>query len=124
MGDISLQDIGEDLQENISLEYLMENLRDDRNLDPYEGRYTSGTSFIHIAVAEEDVTTLESFMSSPDEFNINIQDKLGQTPLMIAIRYGHNDVIKYTDVIKLLLSCPNLDINMEDDEFLSKTAQI
>ena len=116
MGDISLQDIGEDLQENISLEYLMENfITGDENLDPYEGRYTSGTSFIHIAVAEEDVTTLESFMSSP-EFNINIQDKLGQTPLMIAIRYGHNDVIKYTDVIKLLLGCPNLDINMEDDD--------
>ena len=75
-----------------------------------------GTSSIHIAASEGDITTLESVMSALDEFNINIQDGLGQTPLMIACKNGHKEVVK------LLLSSPNLDINMEDDEDLSKTA--
>ena len=57
-----------------------------------------------------DARFLELFLSGgSDMFDINIQDRSGQTPLIIACKYGLEEVVRG------LLRHSNLDVNMADN---------
>ena len=60
---------------------------------------------------KDDARALEFFLLHSDKININTQDSLGQTPLIIACKLGHEEVVQF------LLGCPNLDVNIADDVY-------
>ncbi|KAG2415546.1 hypothetical protein HFD88_006737 [Aspergillus terreus] len=59
------------------------------------------------------VTQLEDLLEGTPAPEINSRDPYGQTPLILAVRYGHQDVVD------ILLSCSNADPNLTDDDGLS-----
>ena len=87
--------------------HLMRKLIEEENVDP-NAEDSTGTTSIHIAAEQSDATTLLFFLSLNTKININAQDKLGQTPLMIAISHGCEEVVR------ILLAQPNLDVNKVD----------
>ena len=60
---------------------------------------------------KDDARALEFFLLHSDKININTQDSLGQTPLIIACKLGREEVVQF------LLGCPNLDVNIADDVY-------
>ena len=89
--------------------YIMSKLIEEENVDP-NAEDLNGTTSIHIAAKQSDATTLLFFLSLNFNkmININVQDKFGETPLMIATSHGCEEVVR------ILLALPNLDVNMAD----------
>lgn len=65
-----------------------------------------GQAALHSA-ARDNNEYLTKFLLSVPDININVQDKQGNTPLMIAICWAH------TNIIELLLKDPKIDVNIQ-----------
>ena len=87
---------------------MMRKLIEELNVDPNAEDAEEGFTSIHIAAAQSDATTLLFFLSLTTKINVNAQVKSGQTPLLKAIIYGCEEVVR------ILLAPPNLDVNLTD----------
>ena len=83
----------------------------DENVDP-NAKDINGTTAIKIAVRLRDPTTLTFFLSLSEKININIQDGIGQTPLMLACNGSGPG---REEVVQVLMRCPTIDVNMADN---------
>ena len=94
---------------------IMKKLIVDENVDP-NATDIDGTASIHLIVDWGDVTTLRFFLSLSEKININIQDGLGRTPLIVACSFAWEEAREEAreEVLQVLLRCPALDVNMAD----------
>ena len=92
---------------------IMKKLIVDEKIDP-NAKAFDGTTAIKIAARQRDPTTLKFLLSLSEKININIQDGIGQTPLILACRLAGEEVVQ------VLIRCPTIDVNMADNR--GKTA--
>ena len=95
---------------------IMKKLIDDENVDP-NSKDIDGKTSIHIAARQRTTTTLNFFLSISEKVNINIQDKYGETPLILACLYAWSG---HEELVEVILRFPNLDVNLANNE--GKTA--
>ena len=90
--------------------YMMRKLIEEENVDPNAKDAEEGSNCIHIAAAQRDATTLRFFLSLTTMIDLNAQDKSGETPLIIAIVNGCEEVVR------ILLAQPSLDVNIAGED--------
>ena len=90
--------------------YMMRKLIEEENVNPNAKDAQGGSTCIHIAAGQRDATTLRFFLSLTTMIDLNAQDKSGETPLIIAIVNGCEEVVR------ILLAQPSLDVNMTDED--------
>jgi ankyrin repeat protein len=81
-----------------------------------KGKYFTNKKKFLEAVEEGDLDKIKKIFNKPG-FNVNVKDKDGNTPLIIASREGH------TDIVKVLLD-KGADIDVVDKSSIGTTALI
>ncbi|KAL4804549.1 ankyrin repeat-containing domain protein [Aspergillus unguis] len=79
-------------------------------IDDLESSRATG---LHLVARFGLVTLLEDLLEESPGPEINSRDPYGQTPLILAVRHGHQDVVD------ILLHCSDADPNLVDDDGLS-----
>ena len=65
----------------------------DRGSEDIKKRYKRSWSYLHWAARDGDIYNIEFYVLKR-EYDVNVQDKEGQTPLMLATIYGHKEAVE------------------------------
>lgn len=75
-----------------------------------DGSQESGATGLHLVARFGLVTQLRDLLKEIPVSEINSRDPYGQTPLVLAVRHGH------WDIINIILDDSNVDPNLSDDD--------
>lgn len=75
-----------------------------------DGSQESGATGLHLVARFGLVTQLRDLLKEIPVSEINSRDPYGQTPLVLAVRHGH------WDIINVILDDSNVDPNLSDDD--------